>query len=107
MINFSHEIEMAQAARAGGNEGKARVCARRAVGWVIREYYFREGILVESGSAYDYLRSLQQSEKISPEAKKITGNFLTRISPEGELPIDADLISEAYWLKDYLLGNAD
>ena len=32
------EFERAQIARASGNEGQARVCARRAAGIAIREY---------------------------------------------------------------------
>jgi hypothetical protein len=44
---------MAVEVRARGNEGQARVCARRAAGAVLREYFQRRGLPVRSPSAYD------------------------------------------------------
>ena len=37
------EFERAASARRKGNEGQARVCARRAAGIAIREYLIRRG----------------------------------------------------------------
>jgi len=37
------ELELAVAVRSTGNEGKARVHARRAAGWAIRSWYERQG----------------------------------------------------------------
>ncbi|NUM48429.1 MAG: hypothetical protein HUU38_27285, partial [Anaerolineales bacterium] len=38
---YFSELQRGQQARAEGNEGMARVCARRAAGEVIRAYYQR------------------------------------------------------------------
>lgn len=58
-MNFQEQIEqefaLAEQARARGNEGQARVCARRAAGIAIREYLTRRGIRPPSASAYDLL----------------------------------------------------
>ena len=37
-LNIEAEFEKAEQARRRGNEGQARVCARRAAGIAIREY---------------------------------------------------------------------
>ncbi len=47
---------MALAARGRGNEGQARVCARRAAGVAVREYFLRLGIPIVNPGAYDLLQ---------------------------------------------------
>jgi hypothetical protein len=42
------EFELAERARANGNEGRARVCARRAAGIAAREYLTRKGARPQS-----------------------------------------------------------
>ena len=39
-----HELKMAEAARLSGNEGRSRVCARRAAGHIAGEYIHRKGL---------------------------------------------------------------
>ncbi|HEY9528224.1 MAG TPA: hypothetical protein VIR02_14110, partial [Anaerolineales bacterium] len=58
------EFEKAEQARANGNEGQARVCARRAAGIVIREYLTRQGIRPPSVSAYDLLNLLKEDPRL-------------------------------------------
>lgn len=99
------ELRQADTARAAGNEGKARVCARRAAGIIIGEFFQRRGGLQPGPSAYDRLKFLRQQPEISREIREVTGHFLIRITPEHELPVDADLIAEARWLKAELLDQ--
>src|SRR6185503_15612524 len=47
------EFDRAEQARANRNEGQARVCARRAAGIAIREYFTRKGTAAPSASAVD------------------------------------------------------
>ena len=71
------EFDRAQDARASGNEGQARVCARRAAGTAIREYYARRGQSVRTPSAYDLLQLLADEPHLSPELKQpILDNLL-------------------------------
>jgi HEPN domain-containing protein len=100
------ELHMAAAARRSGNEGRARVCARRAAGHVIGEYLSRNNIPLETESALERLRYLQASPQISPHQRQIIQHFLVHTTPEHELPIDADLIAEADLLARQLLGQA-
>ena len=47
----NQELEMARSSRCSGNEGRARVCARRAAGHVVGEYLTRNDIDLETESA--------------------------------------------------------
>ena len=100
-----HELHQAETARAAGNEGKARVCARRAAGIIVGEFFQRRGGFHPGLSAYDRLKFLRQQPEISKEIREVAGHFLIRITPEHELPVEADLIAEARWLQSELLDR--
>ena len=89
------EFEKAEQARARGNEGQARVCARRAAGIAIREYLTRRGIRPPSVSAYDLLNLLKEDPRLSSDLKLIADHLTLRVTEEFKLPVDADLIAEA------------
>jgi hypothetical protein len=99
------ELSQAEAARASGNEGKARVCARRAAGLAIEEYLRRQWVRLEPGIAYTYLRYLADMPDISPGMRLVAGHFLERVTIEHNLPRDADLIAEARWLVSKLIPD--
>lgn len=100
---FEAEILQAENARALGNEGMARVCARRAAGAATGEYFRRRGIPLDSPSAYDLLRYLDGRDDTPPLARQAAGRLLQRLTPEFTLPVEADLIAEARVLRQELL----
>jgi hypothetical protein len=102
---FCRELEMAEAARASGNEGRARVCARRAAGVVVGEYYKRRGISPIEPSAYDRLRSIRSLIDLEDNVIQVVDHFLLRVDPDQQLPIPVDLIEDARWLRNRLLGE--
>lgn len=89
------EFEKAEQARANGNEGQARVCARRAAGIAIREYLTRQGIRPPSVSAYDLLNFLKDDPHLSPKLKLIADHLTLRVTEEFRLPVNVDLVAEA------------
>src|SRR6188474_3250150 len=89
------EFERAAQARTRGNEGQARVCARRAAGIAIREYLTRRGIRPPSVSAYDLLNLLKEDPSLSPGLKMIADHLTLRVTEEFKLPVDADLVAES------------
>jgi hypothetical protein len=101
---FEQEIAMAESARNEGNEGKARVCARRAAGIVIGEYLQRNP---ESGvsptSSYSRLQYLKTIPDLSPKVKEVAQHMLARVDEDHKIPYNVDLVSEARWLADVLL----
>jgi len=99
------ELKLAKDARQAGNEGRARVCARRAAGHVVGEYLRREGITIKSESALDRLRYLETYSDTPALAKVTVEHFLVHTTPEHKLPIDADLITDVDILARDLLGE--
>jgi HEPN domain-containing protein len=97
------EFEKAEQARARGNEGQARVCARRAAGLAIRDYLTRQGIRPPSASAVDLLNLIKDDPQLSPDLKLIADHLTLRVTEEFKLPIQADLIAEAREFCDELL----
>ncbi len=89
------ELEKAEQARARGNEGQARVCARRAAGIAAREYLTLQGVRPPSVSAYDLLNLLKEDSRLSADLKLIADHLTLRVTEEFKLPVDADLIAEA------------
>jgi hypothetical protein len=97
------EFEKAEQARGRGNEGQARVCARRAAGIAAREYLIRQGIRPPSVSAYDLLNLLKTEPRLAPELRTIADHLTLRVNEEFKLPVNADLIAEARTFCDQLL----
>ncbi len=97
------EFERAEQARARGNEGQARVCARRAAGIAAREYFARRGHTVHTPSAYDLLNLLAEDPLLSTNIKQSASYLTLRVNEEFKLPVDVDLIVEARKLCEELL----
>ena len=100
---FETEIFQAEFARKSGNEGRARVCARRAAGIVVETYFLRRGYANPGSSIQDRIRFLLTLDDLSPDIHQVAGHFLVKVNPDYTLPVDADLITEARWLADHLL----
>jgi hypothetical protein len=100
---LDREFNLAETARAKGNDGRARVCARRAAGIAVREYLIRRGENVSSASAYDLLRQLTETEDTPSRPKEICYHLTMRVSEDFKLPIDADLVDESRELCKALL----
>ncbi len=104
LIKYHSELQRGEQARAEGNEGMARVCARRAAGEVIREYFQRENLSLPKPSALNALRTLSKSEQVSPRVQEIATHFIWQITPDHILPGDVDLLAEVQWLAKELLN---
>ncbi len=99
------EFERAASARRKGNEGQARVCARRAAGVAIREYLIRRGTRPPSVSAYDLLTLIKDNASLSAELRLVADHLTARVTEEFKLPVDADLVAEARLLCQGLLPD--
>ncbi len=102
-VSFLEELQQAEAAREAGNEGMARVCARRAAGIAAGEYLCRHGLSLADPSAYVRLKFLLQLPQTPPAVQEVLNHFLMRVNLDRSLPIPADLIAEARWLANELL----
>lgn len=89
------EFEMAQASRSAGNEGRARVCARRAAGIAARRFLDQRGVHLNSGSAYQALHMLATFPGLAPDLKQVALHLTLQVTAEFILPEKINLISEA------------
>ena len=91
------EFEKAEEARTRGNEGQARVCARRAAGIAVREYLQRQGIRPPSMSAYDLLNMVKGDPALAgrSDLRQIADHLTLRVTEDFKLPVNADLVAEA------------
>ncbi|HEX8992502.1 MAG TPA: hypothetical protein VF784_12555 [Anaerolineales bacterium] len=93
--DIESEFEKANRARLAGNEGQARVCARRAAGIAAREYFLRRGSPVRTPSAYEVLQAVAADADV-PARVRVASAWLTRrVDEEFKLPPDVDLVAEA------------
>ena len=97
------ELKRAEQARALGNEGQARVCARRAAGLAAHEYFIQRGVTLRTPSAYDLLTMLVEDSSLSDELREIAAHLTLRVDGAFKLPPDIDLIIEAKKLCEILM----
>jgi len=104
-MNYEAEILQAEAARSEGNEGMARVCARRAAGIVVGEYLRRHNILIKSKSSFERMNFMLNQPEEDDDMKEILRYLLLRVTKDHTLPIDVDLIDATRKLKAHLIED--
>jgi len=92
---ITRELKRAETARLAGNEGMARVCARRAAGIAAREFLIRHTAKPHNVSAYQALLELSTFPGLAPKMKQSAVHLTTRLTEEFSLPLQVDLIAEA------------
>ncbi len=99
------EFSRAQAARSRGNEGQARVCARRGAGIAVREYFSRQGKPSPAASVMDLFQELSLDPSIPPGSREIIEHLTLRVDQSFQLPQGLDLVEEARRLCETLLPD--
>lgn len=96
-------MDRARLARAQGNEGRARVCARRAAGHAIRAY--RETIVGKdvTYSAYGLLRWIASVPDLEEPLRACAERLAARVTPEHALPHPQDPLKDAARLIEGLI----
>lgn len=92
---ITRELSQGLEAREQGLEGKARVCARRAVGIALRHYFSRRQPQLASLSVVDLVQTYQEKPGLAQNLQEICAHLLTRVDPDYNLPIPVDLLAEA------------
>ena len=101
------EINRAEAARAEGNEGQARVCARRAAGWAVGVYGREQLGEGSRWHAYHNLIWLQSQEQIPSDLRDAAGRLTTRVDVDHSLPHVEDPLEDARMIITALLTGMD
>jgi hypothetical protein len=106
------DFAQATKARAEGNQGLARVCARRAAGWAATAYLTQHEKTLVKPTGFENIQQLAHIDIQSGDAKaiieRLTSNLETK-TEEGEeaWPADLNLISDAYQLIELLFPAAN
>jgi hypothetical protein len=104
-VEFEAELRRGTLARARGNEGRARVCARRAAGIVAREYLAPKGVSRPNAGALDVLKTLRLDPALPPDAVPLIDHLTQRVDEAFLLPAGVDLIADARQLLSLLDGD--
>jgi hypothetical protein len=97
-LEIQLELENAESARLAGNEGRARVCARRAAGIAARDFLARNSVRLHNASAYVALQTLVEFPGLAPDLRIAAVHLTTPVSEDFTLPLDTDLIADAHKL---------
>lgn len=100
---FEAEMRRGYAVRLEGNEGQARVCARRAAGAALREFLRRQGATHITTNAYELLHDFLTREDLPDDIRRAARLLVLRVNESFALPVDADLLDEARRLAAWLL----
>ncbi|RLT46751.1 MAG: hypothetical protein DWI63_01875 [Chloroflexi bacterium] len=90
-VTIARELALAEQARQAGNEGRARVCARRAAGWAVAA---GAGIAALP-NAFVQLQRLAKDSAQPAHIRSAAAHLTLRITSEHLLPGNADPLSEA------------
>ena len=99
------ELEMAHQARQAGNEGKARVCARRAAGVAIGAWLARERSASNIVSAIGRLRAVAADVRQPDNIRAAAHHLTLQVNVDHELPVAADPLEDARQLLTYFFGD--
>jgi hypothetical protein len=98
------ELKDAFRSRQIGNEGRARVCARRAAGWAIGWYVETNGLGVSHGNALEHLKWLSDYASIPESLRQAAIRLSTTIETDRSLPFDEDPLEDAREIIHAMLG---
>jgi hypothetical protein len=101
------ELDQAYLYRARGNEGRARVCARRAAGWAVAAFRQGRSGVETHPNAYHQLRWFRKFEDVPTELRKAADRLTTHVSPSHELPHRQDPLEDAEMIVHALLKELE
>jgi hypothetical protein len=92
---IEQELAAAQAAQQDGNDGKARVCARRAVALATDVWLARLPMPLWRGDAMAQLRHIQQNASFPLPIRQAAERLSTPVTRQHTAPFTTDPIADA------------
>ena len=94
-IQIQGELLLAKQSRKEGNEGRARVCARRAAGTAAQLFLDRHEKIIKAENAYQSLKKLSDTKELPDRVQLAVSRLIQRVNEDHQLPPEIDLIHEA------------
>ena len=101
---IEQELAAAEAARRDSNDGKARVCARRAVALATEAWLARLPLPRWRGDAITHLRQIQLDESFPLPIRQAAERLRTSVARQHQAPFTTDPIADARLIIAHL-GN--
>ena len=92
---IEQELAAAETARQNSNDGKARVCARRAVALATEAWLARLPLPRWRGDAMKHLRQIQQDASFPLPIRKAAERLTTSVTRQRTAPFTADPVADA------------
>ena len=102
---IAKEIASAECARAEGNEGRARVHARRAAGVAAQMYRMVYFPIEPRLSGFRHLKRITADINLPDDLRAAAARLTVRVTPEHTLPHVEDPLEDAQYLADALLAR--
>ena len=104
--SIDRELAVAEKAWLNGNQGKARVCARRAVAIGVEAWLARHPRTAWHGDALAYLRGIQLDRSFPLYVRQAAERLTTSVPRRGSLPFTSDPIGDARVILTHLTSDA-
>jgi hypothetical protein len=104
---IEQELVAAEAAWKNGNDGKARVCARRAVALATEARLVRRAIPTWRGDAMAHLRQIQQESSFPLPIRQAAERLITPVTQRDSAPFTTDPIVDARVIIAYLTAETE
>ena len=102
LLQAERELATGREAARIGNEGKARVCARRAAGQAIAWFLSRHPRPAWRNDAMDQLLHLKDDPEFPRYVRDAATRLTTRITPDFTYPSEADPLADAKSIIDHI-----
>ena len=106
-VLIEQELAAAEAARQNSNDGKARVCARRAVALATEAWLARLPIPRWRGDAMAHLRQIQQDASFPLPIRQAAERLSTPVTRQHAAPFTTDPIADARLIIAHLSSNTE
>jgi hypothetical protein len=102
---IERELATAEAALKDSNDGKARVCARRAVALATEAWLARLPVQRWGGDAMEHLRQIQQDTSFPLPIRQAAERLSTPVTRQQTAPFTVDPIGDARLIIAHLNAN--
>jgi hypothetical protein len=101
---IEQELAAAEAASKIGNDGKARVCARRAVAVAAEAWLTRHSVQAGCMDAMAHLRRIQEDQSVPVSIRHAAERLTTTVTRRDFAPFTSDPLGDARIIIAYLMA---
>lgn len=102
---IAKELRTAETALREGNNGKARVCSRRAVALATEDWLERRSQTGQGQDAMHHLWTIQHDKTIPQAIREAAERLQTRITARKTAPFTVDPVADARLIIDHLIPD--